>query len=404
MISEAISANGGEEMSLLNGKGLHFGDLVARLPIVQGGMGVGISMSGLASAVACEGGVGVISAACIGMFEPDFTKNGLEANIRRLRDEIRRARDLMRASLETKGLLGVNIMVALTNFGDMVRTSIEEGIDIIFSGAGLPLNLPEYLMGNKHTKLVPIVSSARAAGIIIKRWRDRFSRFPDAVVVEGPLAGGHLGFSPEQLEEERFQLDNLVPEVLKVTQSFEGEAGREIPVIAGGGIYTGADIARIMKAGASGVQLGTRFVVTDECDASDAFKQTYLDARKEDVVIVNSPVGMPGRAIRNEFLRQVGEGRKQPYSCAYHCISTCDLAKSPYCIASALIQAQKGNLKHGFAFAGSNVWRCDKITSVHELIEDLGEEYDEAAGPLHFTDEAGPSHSTDESGPSVPAS
>ncbi len=367
-------------MSIWDGKGLHFGDLTARLPIVQGGMGVGISMSGLASAVACEGGVGVISAACIGMFEPDFSKNGLEANMRRLREEIRRARELMRSNLKDKGLLGVNIMVALTNFGDMVRTSIEEGIDIIFAGAGLPLNLPEYLQGNRHTKLVPIVSSARAAGIIIKRWRDKFSYFPDAVVVEGPLAGGHLGFSPEQLEDERFQIDNLIPEVLAVTRSFSGEANREIPVIAGGGIYTGADIARIMKAGASGAQLGTRFVVTRECDASDAFKQSYLDARKEDVVIIKSPVGMPGRAIRNQFLQQVEEGRKQPYACAYHCISTCDLAKSPYCIASALIQAQKGNMKHGFAFAGSNVWRCDKITTVHELIEELENEYGNVVG------------------------
>lgn len=367
-------------MSIWNGKGLSFGDLVTRLPIVQGGMGVGISMSRLASAVACEGGVGVISTACIGMFEPDFAKNGVEANIRRLREEIRRARELMRSNLEGKGLLGVNIMVALTNFGDMVRTSIEEGIDIIFSGAGLPLNLPEYLQGNTHTKLVPIVSSARAAGIIIKRWRDRFSYFPDAVVVEGPLAGGHLGFSMEQLEDPRYQIDNLVPEVLMVTKSYAEEAKREIPVIAGGGIYTGADIARIMKAGASGVQMGTRFVVTRECDASDAFKQTYLDAREEDIEIIKSPVGMPGRAIHNEYLEQVREGRKHPYTCAYHCILTCDLTKSPYCIASALIQAQKGNLKHGFAFAGSNVWRCDKMTTVPELIRELTDEFNGAVG------------------------
>ena len=382
-------------MSIWNGKGLQFGDLATRLPIVQGGMGVGISMSRLASAVACEGGVGVISTACIGMFEPDFSKNGMEANIRRLREEIRRARALMRSNLENKGLLGVNIMVALTNFGDMVRTSIEEGIDLIFSGAGLPLNLPEYLQGNTHTKLVPIVSSARAAGIIIKRWRDRFCYFPDAVVVEGPLAGGHLGFSPEQLEDDRYRIENLVPEVLKVTRSFEGEARREIPVIAGGGLYTGEDIARIMIAGASGVQLGTRFVVTHECDASEAFKQSYLDAREGDVEIIKSPVGMPGRAIHNEFLQQVGEGRKQPYACAYHCISTCDLTKSPYCIASALIQAQKGNLKHGFAFAGSNVWRCDKVTSVHELIEELTEEYNDAGRTIQ---------GAAASGPSVPAS
>lgn len=364
-------------MAIWNGKALKFGDLVAKVPIVQGGMGVGISMGGLAAAVACEGGVGVISTAGIGMFEPDFVKNSVEANIRALRKEIRRARELMKSKVEGTGLLGVNIMVALSNFGDMVKTSIEEGIDVIFSGAGLPLNLPEYLKGNTHTKLVPIVSSARAAGLILKRWRDKFNYLPDAVVVEGPMAGGHLGYSIEQLEDPRFKLENIVQEVVLEMKPHEEKAARDIPVIAGGGIFTGADIDRIIKLGASGVQMGTRFVTTTECDASDIFKQTYLDAVEGDIEIIKSPVGMPGRAIRNKFLSDVKEGKKQPYSCPFHCIITCDVQESPYCIALALIQAQKGNLDHGFAFAGSNAWRCDKITSVHELMQELTVEYNQ---------------------------
>jgi NAD(P)H-dependent flavin oxidoreductase YrpB (nitropropane dioxygenase family) len=336
-------------------------------------MGIGISLSGLASAVAEEGGIGVIATADIGMDEPDFAKNFLEANIRALRKEIRKAREL------TKGILGVNIMVALTNFADLVKTAIEEGIDIIFSGAGLPLNLPEFLHGSVKTKLVPIVSSARAAGIIARKWSEKFDRIPDAVVVEGPKAGGHIGFKEEMIFDPAYSLERLVPEVIQALRPYEERYKKPIPVIAAGGIYTGADIYKFLQLGASGVQMATRFVTTYECDASDKFKQTYIAAKEEDIVIIKSPVGLPGRAIKNTFLEEVGRGQRKPFKCPYHCLKTCDYKNTPYCISFALINAQRGNLMHGFAFAGANAYRADKIIPVKELIQTLIKEYRDAS-------------------------
>jgi len=336
-------------------------------------MGIGISLSGLASAVANVGGVGVIATAGIGMNEPDFSTNFLEANIRALRKEIRRAREL------TKGIIGVNIMVALSNFADMARTAVEEGIDIIFSGAGLPLNLPQFVDINIKTKLVPIVSSGRAAGIIAKKWSGQYNRLPDAVVVEGPRAGGHLGFKKETIRDPEYSLEKLIPEVIQVLKPFEERYGKRIPVIAAGGIYTGEDIFRFFQLGAYAVQMATRFVTTYECDASENFKQTYLDSRKEDIAVIESPVGMPGRAIKNAFLDEVSQGKKKPFKCPYHCIITYDHKKSPYCIALALMNAKKGNLSQGFAFAGENAHRAKEIISVRELIETLIEEYKNAS-------------------------
>jgi len=360
-------------MSFGSLKNLCLGDLTARLPIIQGGMGVGISLSGLASAVANEGGIGVIATAVIGMNEPDFSRNFLEANIRALRKEIRKAREL------SKGILGVNIMVALTNFADLVKTAIEEGIDIIFSGAGLPLNLPQFLNGTIKTNLVPIVSSARATGIILKKWSEKYNRLPDAIVVEGPLAGGHLGFKEEMIGDPEYSLEKLVPEVIQIVKPYEEKYKKSIPVIAAGGIYTGADIYRFFQLGASGVQMATRFVTTYECDASEKFKQTYVDSRKEDIVIIKSPVGMPGRAIKNTFLDEVSQGKRKPFNCPYHCLKTCDYKNTPYCISLALVNAKKGNLSHGFAFAGENAYRAKGIISVKELIETLIEEYKDAS-------------------------
>ncbi len=353
-------------------KDLKIGDLTAKIPIIQGGMGIGISLSGLASAVANEGGIGVIATAVIGMNEPDFARNYLEANIRALKREIRKAREL------TKGIIGVNIMVALTNFGDMVRTAIEEGIDIIFSGAGLPLNLPEYLNEKVKTKLAPIVSSARAAAIIAKKWSDKFNRIPDAVVVEGPKAGGHLGFKLDEINDPEHSLEKIVPEVINALKPFEEKYKKEIPVIAAGGIYTGQDIDKFLKLGAAGVQMATRFVTTHECDASEEFKKAYINASEKDMVIIKSPVGLPGRAIRNEFIDQVSQGMRKPFKCPYHCLKTCDFKNSPYCISLALINAQRGNLQNGFAFAGANAYRANKIISVKELIDKLKQEYNEA--------------------------
>lgn len=357
----------------MNINNFKIGDLLSKLPIIQGGMGVGVSLSSLATSVANQGGIGVISTAGIGMNEIDFSTNFIEANIRALKKEIRKAREL------TMGILGVNIMTALTNFDDLARTAIEEGIDIIFSGAGLPLNLPRFLEGKKKTKLVPIVSSGKAAKVITKRWLERYDYLPDAFVVEGPMAGGHIGFKPDQINRDEYSLEKIVPEVINEMKPFEEKHHKKIPIIAAGGIYTGDDMYRIMELGASAVQLSTRFVTTYECDASEAFKQTYINAKKEDIIIINSPVGMPGRVIKNKFIEDVNNGKKQPFKCVYHCIRTCDFTKSPYCIALALINAQKGNMKHGFAFAGENAYKATEIVSVKEVIESLLREYQNAA-------------------------
>ncbi len=353
-------------------KELRIDNLVARLPIIQGGMGVGISLSGLASAVANQGGIGVIAAAGIGMTEPDFSTNFLQANLRALREQIRLAKK------KTTGILGVNIMVALSNFAELARAAIEEGIDVIFSGAGLPLNLPAYGDEAKKTKLVPIVSSGKAVRVLCQRWLQQFNRLPDAFVVEGPKAGGHLGFKPDQINDPKYQLENITREVLQEVKAFEQLGEKEIPVIAGGGIYTGADIKRFLDLGASGVQMATRFVTTHECDAAEAFKQCYIDATEDDIVIIQSPVGMPGRAIVNDFILKSKAGERKPFGCPYHCIVTCDYKNSPYCIAMALTNAKKGNLKNGFAFAGQNAFRATKITSVREVVESLISEYETA--------------------------
>ena len=355
---------------------LKIGNIVRRIPIIQGGMGIGISLSGLAAAVANEGGIGVIATAMIGMKESDISSNPSKANTRALRDEIRKAREM------TSGIIGVNIMVALTHFADLVEVAIDEKIDIIFTGAGLPLDLPKYLKAGCDTKLVPIVSSGRAAKILCKRWLERFDYLPDAFVVEGPLAGGHLGFKADQILHPKHALENLIPEVIEAVKPFEQDRQTPLPVIAAGGVYTGEDICKFLKMGTAGVQMSTRFVATYECDADMAFKQTYIDAKKEDVMIIHSPVGLPGRAIRNQFIDDIVNGKKKPFTCPYHCISTCKYKESPYCIALALVNAKHGRLKHGFVFAGMNAFRVDKITSVKEVITSLMAEYKQACRGL----------------------
>lgn len=352
-------------------KVLKFGDLAARIPVIQGGMGVGISLSGLASAVANEGGVGVISSAGLGLIYNKLSDNYAQASILGLKEELRKARE------KSKGIIGVNVMVAMTNFADMVKTSIAEKADVIFSGAGLPLNLPSFLQKGSTTKLVPIVSSSRAVRLICEKWKASYDYLPDAVVVEGPKAGGHLGYSENQLEDSNYALEQILPEVVNVVGEFERKYNKQIPVIAAGGIYTGEDMSRMIALGATGVQLGSRFVTTAECDASEEFKQRYIQARQEDIEIIKSPVGMPGRAIHNEFIQMVKEGKTQPKKCAFHCIKTCDIEKSPYCIMLALFNAFKGNFNRGYAFAGTNAFRAEKITSVKETISSLMLEFKE---------------------------
>lgn len=353
-------------------KSLEIGNLVITVPVIQGGMGVGISLSGLAAAVTNEGGVGVISSAGLGLLYKDFSNDFLEASIHGLKEEIRKARE------KTKGIIGVNVLVAMTNFADMIRTAISEKVDILIAGAGLPLDLPSFLKKGSTTKIVPIVSSARATKIICEKWKTNYNYLPDAVIVEGPKAGGHLGFKEEQIYDDDYSLEKLVPEIVNELKVFEEENNQPIPLIAAGGIYTGGDIDKIFKLGASGVQMGTRFVTTEECDASPAFKQSYIDAEEKDIEIIKSPVGMPGRAIFSSFLQKVREGKKQPKKCPFKCIKTCDISKSPYCIIIALINALKGNFENGFAFAGSNAFRATKISTVKEIFQSLIREYKES--------------------------
>jgi NAD(P)H-dependent flavin oxidoreductase YrpB (nitropropane dioxygenase family) len=350
-------------------KTLKIGNLEIMVPIIQGGMGVGISLSGMAAAVANQGGVGVIASAGLGMLYRQAGADFLENSITGLKEELRKTRE------KTRGIVGINIMVAMSNFTDMVKTAISEKADIIFSGAGLPLNLPSFLTKDSTTKLVPIVSSARAAKLICTKWKHDFDYLPDAIVVEGPKAGGHLGFKAEQITDDNYSLEHLIPEVVAVVKDFENIYNVKIPVIAAGGVYTGQNISDFMDLGASGVQMGTRFVTTTECDASDAFKQSYINAHAEDIEIIKSPVGMPGRAITNKFLERVKLGQKIPIKCPFKCIKTCEISSSPYCIISALYSAFKGKFNSGYAFAGTNAYLADKIISVKQTFDDILEEY-----------------------------
>jgi nitronate monooxygenase len=360
---------------------LVIGDITAKIPIIQGGMGVGVSLSGLASAVANEGGIGVIAAAGIGMHEPDFNKHFNDANKRGLAKEIQKTRSM------TNGIIGVNVMLAHTDFDELVSIAVGEGADLVLIGAGLALKNPVKrtldALDKVYTKVIPIVSSARAARIIFEYWHRNYEYIPDAVVVEGPLAGGHLGFKKEQLDNPEFALEKILVEVIHEVNKYSEMYQKPIPVIAAGGIYTGSDMYKFMQLGASGVQMATRFVATHECDASDVFKNMYLNCKEEDLIIVQSPVGLPGRAIRNKFLDEVEQGLEKPFHCPWHCLIPCDYTKAPYCIALALISAKKGNLDEGFTFAGSNAYRIDKIISVKELIDTLLDEYKEEA-KLHM--------------------
>ena len=352
--------------------GLKIGNLTARVPVIQGGMGVGISLSGLASAVANEGGVGVISCAGLGLIYRDKTKTYMDACICGLKEEIRKAKE------KTSGIVGVNIMMALTNFSDMVKTAISEKADVIFAGAGLPLDLPKYRTEGCTTKLVPIVSSARAAKIICEKWKTLYNYLPDLIVVEGPKAGGHLGFKSNQISDPDFAIENLIPEVVREVAVFEDKYQQEIPVVAAGGIYEGEDMYKIMELGAKGVQIASRFVTTEECDADIKFKNSYLTASENNVEIIQSPVGMPGRALQGKFLDKVKLGLTRPKSCPYNCLHTCDYKVAPYCIIVTLYNAYKGNMEKGYAFAGSNAYLSNRITTVKEVMDDLVRKFNAA--------------------------
>jgi len=356
---------------------LRIGDLRIPLPIVQGGMAVGISLSGLAASVAREGGVGVIAATAIGMGEDDYFQNGHEANARALKREIQRFREAV------NGVLGVNIMLAADDFSNLLDVCIREKVDMVFLGAGLPTRgIPVDALRRAGVKVIPIVSSARAARLIFSYWRKTYADIPDGVVVEGPLAGGHLGFSESALDKNENRLENLVPAVIKALEEFQEKDRPEIPVIAAGGIFSGADIHRFLRMGAAGVQMGTRFAATRECDADNAFKQAFVDATREDIRIIASPVGLPGRALWGDFFKNLKTRAAGPTRCAWKCLKSCQAEKARYCISLALNAARKGDLRRGFAFAGANAWRVQCIMSVRELIHSLSGEYGQAVETL----------------------
>jgi NAD(P)H-dependent flavin oxidoreductase YrpB (nitropropane dioxygenase family) len=343
---------------------LQIGNITTDVPIIQGGMGVRVSLSSLAAAVAEEGAIGTISS--IGLGDANDAKADYERITREaLVKEIRKAKSI------TNGHLAVNFMGVLSNVDDLILTAVKEGIKIIIYGAGLPAKLPG-LVEDSSVNLLPIVSSARVAEFILRTWDKRYQRTVDALILEGPLAGGHLGFSEEQLNQpDKYSLDILLPEILETAKSYEDKFGKKIPVIAAGGIFNGEDIARMLSLGASGVQMATRFVCTEECGVSQEFKQAYLDAKEEDIAIIKSPVGMPGRAIYNKFLKDLEIKGKLKINCPYRCLTACKVSEAKYCIALALLNSYFGDVDNGLIFCGQNAYRIDKIVTVKEIISEL---------------------------------
>lgn len=347
---------------------LDIGGLKAKLPIVQGGMGVGVSLSRLAAAVANEGGVGTISGVQIGYREKDFALDPVKANLRAIGQEMEKARELSPA-----GIIGMNFMTVMHHYEDYVREAVKNGVDFIVSGAGLPLSLPKFVEGST-TRIIPIVSSARACKLIINSWLRHSDRLPDAVVVEGPKAGGHLGFKMQELLDGTFQtLEDALTDVLALVHGFEEKFQAKIPVIAGGGVTTAEDVRHILNLGASGVQIGTRFVATEECDVCGSFKQAYIDAKPEDVQIILSPCGLPARAIRTSFVKQAyaAEDSRIPPKRCYHCMDFCDQGKTRFCISQSLFDSACGN--GGLVFCGAEVGKIQKITTVAKLMRELTE-------------------------------
>ena len=344
---------------------LIIGDLKIKIPVVLGAMGVGVTRSNLAAAVTNAGGLGVISGVNLGFNEADFYSNQLEANLRALGNEIRAAK------LATKnGLLGVNFMVAMNNYKEHVAEAVKNGIDFIISGAGLPLELPALVKGT-NTKIIPIVSSVKAAQVISKMWDRNHAYAPDAVVIEGMKAGGHLGFSKSDLEEDHFDPESVIKGVKEVLVPYESKYSKKIPVIYAGGIFNGYDIAEFLGYGADAVQMATRFVATEECDAHPSFKKAYIDAQPGDAGIIISPVGMPGRAISNTFIKKLAQGDKPKIERCVNCLSTCNPATTPYCISQALISSVTGDVENGLIFAGDNVHKVQEITTVQTLMSTL---------------------------------
>lgn len=346
-------------------KPLVIGDLIARIPVIQGGMGVGVSLSSLAGAVASCGGVGIISTAQIGFRRPDFDQDPIGANLKEIPVEIQKARDLAKG-----GIIGVNIMVATQKYEEYVKAAVAAGVDLIISGAGLPMDLPKYVADFK-TKIAPIVSSVKSAQVICKYWKKKYDKLPDLVVIEGPKAGGHLGFSYDQLMDiDGMHYEEEIKEIVSYVKELTEDGETSIPVVVAGGIYDRKDAEQALALGADGVQMATRFVTTYECDAPQCYKDSYINAKEEDIVIVKSPVGMPGRAIKNDFMARAAK-EQIPHGRCHFCVSTCKPALTPYCITDALINAVKGDLDNALLFCGSNAARAEKMEHVEEIMKEF---------------------------------
>jgi NAD(P)H-dependent flavin oxidoreductase YrpB (nitropropane dioxygenase family) len=344
---------------------LKIGDLCAKIPIIQGGMGIGISLGKLAGAVAGEGGVGVISAAQIGFREPDFYEDALKANLRAIKKELAKAR-----KIAPRGVIGFNIMVACNHYKELVIEAAKAGADLIISGAGVPTELPEYVKGFK-TKIAPIVSSEKSAKVLLKLWDKRYGTTADMVVIEGPLAGGHLGFKPGEIAGKINNFDDDVKGIITIVKEYAEKYKKKIPVILAGGISEKKDVEKAFSLGVQGVQVATRFVTTEECDASNEYKESYISAREEDVIIVKSPVGMPGRAINNLFMQKVNVGEKFTPKKCFACMRHCNPTEIPYCITERLINAAKGDIDNALLFCGGKVGKENKIRTVKEVIKEL---------------------------------
>lgn len=346
---------------------LKIGELTARIPVIQGGMGVGVSLSSLAGNVALNGGVGVISSAQIGFRDPMWDQNPVETNLRVLKEEICKAKEIAKGC----GVIAVNIMVATRFYEKYVKAAVEAGADLIISGAGLPVELPQFVKDSK-TKIAPIVSSLKSFDVISRYWKKKYNKLPDMVVIEGPLAGGHLGFRTEELADiTAMNYDREVKRIISRVR--ETEEGNRIPVVAAGGIYEAKDALPYLEMGADGVQIATRFVTTHECDADIRYKEAYIQAKKEDIVIVKSPVGMPGRAIKNLFLEQVAKAAVTKGKC-HQCIAKCNPAEIPYCITDALINAVKGKTQEGLLFCGANAYKAKELEHVADIMKEFEEE------------------------------
>ena len=356
-------------------KPLKIGKYEIKYPIFQGGMGLGISWDKLAGNVSLEGGLGIISSVGTGYYENrKFIDKELNAkpfgsenfySTRGLRAVIENARKIC-GDLP----LGVNIMYAANDYARVVKDACEAGINVIVSGAGLPTNLPEFTQNFKEIALVPIVSSAKALKIICKRWLQRYERLPDAVVLEGPLSGGHQGFTYEQCLDPEFSLFNLIPQV-----KAEIKEWGDFPLIAAGGIWDKNDIEKAISLGANGVQMGTRFIGTHECDADIGFKEVLLAAEEKDIELIKSPVGYPARGIRTNLINLVDKRMGPKIQCISNCVSPCQRGKEAkqvgYCIADRLFDAYSGKKESGLFFTGANGYKLKELISVKELMHKL---------------------------------